>query len=135
MSAAGASVRLLVAAPNAAVPSAADSNAAGVGDDLPPGVGEMTRFLRDQGYEVVVVGYRQSAAAVVMAAVDEDVDAVVCVKPEAGQPSSYVRSELVDAMRAVGAGIPVVEVGPRGDDVVAAVEHAIRGGAGVSTCS
>jgi methylmalonyl-CoA mutase, C-terminal domain len=81
------------------------------------GMHVVSRGLRDQGFEVIVLGLRQPPAAVAQVAVQEDAD-VVGISSLAGGHLSYVRG-VRDALDALS-GDPVVVVG----GVIPAEDHA-----------
>jgi methylmalonyl-CoA mutase C-terminal domain/subunit len=72
------------------------------------GMHVVSRGLRDEGFEVIVLGLRQSAGAVAQVAVQEDVD-VVGISSLAGGHLAYVRA-VRRALDELG-GDPVVVVG------------------------
>jgi methylmalonyl-CoA mutase, C-terminal domain len=70
------------------------------------GMHVVSRGLRDHGFEVIVLGLRQSAAAVAAVAVQEDAD-IVGISSLAGSHLSYVRA-VQDELRKLGADVVVV---------------------------
>jgi len=110
------------------------------------GVKVVARLLRDAGFEVIYTGLRQTPAMVVAAAIDEDVDAVG-LSMLSGAHLALV-PPVIDGLRAEGLSTPVivggiiperdvvtmhnagvaaiVAPGSSADELVAAVEQAIR---------
>jgi len=106
----------------------------------------VARLLRDAGFEVIYTGLRQTPAMVVAAAIDEDVDAVG-LSMLSGAHLALV-PPVIDGLRAEGLSTPVivggiiperdvvtmhnagvaaiVAPGSSADELVAAVEQAIR---------
>jgi methylmalonyl-CoA mutase C-terminal domain/subunit len=70
------------------------------------GVRVIARTLRDAGHEVIYLGRRQSAEAVALAAIDEDVD-VVGISILSGT-HVQTAARVVGALGEAGANVPVV---------------------------
>lgn len=60
-----------------------------------PGI---ARALRDEGYEVIVLGLGQTYAGLVHAAIDEDVDLVVAIDDELGNGSDNVARPVTEGV-------------------------------------
>jgi len=84
------------------------------------GIITVAQQLRENGFEVVYLGLHNSAAKVVRAAIDEDVDAVG-VSFLSGQHMAQMRL-LFDAMREASLEVPVVCGGVIPADDVAELE-------------
>ena len=76
----------------------------------------VTRMLRDQGFEVIYLGLRQTAEMVVAAAIQEDADAVGLSLHNASHMT--LAPKMVDALRESELDIPVIVGGIIPDDDV-----------------
>lgn len=70
------------------------------------GIKVVARMLRDAGCEVIYLGLRQSAEAIVAAAEQEDVDVIGLSMHNGGHLALTTR--MLDAMRAAALDIPLV---------------------------
>lgn len=70
------------------------------------GLRVVTRMLRDQGFEVIYLGLRQTTDTVVAAAIDEDADAIGLSLHNASHMT--LAPAMVHALHAAGLDIPVI---------------------------
>ena len=86
------------------------------------GLRVVTRMLRDQGFEVIYLGLRQTPQTVVAAAIDEDADAIGLSLHNASHLT--LAPAMIDALHDANLHIPVIIGGIIPDHDIEPLHHA-----------